>query len=647
MSSVILNEEIDEDYEPKDDELFEYAKFLGMAFPEDEEFLYIAREGLKAPLPEPWKPCQTKTGDIYFFNFDSGESVWEHPCDTYYKDLFIEAKNKKKTQSKKPPLQESKDRQKKPVLGLPKSVSPLGFDKKRDILTEFIQLEKEIKDNKAQLKEKLESELSAHMRDLNIQRDKEIKAYMDQLDKESKKKVEGLSKDLEELESKERMLFEYKLEEKLEELRKSNEKVVEDEKRKMKDKIDREILLYEKELGSKPGNSLETEKKAFEAEKKLVLRQVDEHKDLYEKQKRANLRLEEDLKEEFRREEEKLKKDLQKKLDEHRRDREFEVQKAMLSARNRKSQITMQEKIKELKDEYKVKEEVEKKNAKREYEQELNDLYKNSENLTPNYEVKELDLEKMYQLDELTNKYKIKKQEELLLIDKDFEKKLYLEKELLEKEFKEKVAGLKDRAEKINYSALEAKLSELNKDLAHAKEKLKTTEGSIQKLRLSNFDLQKRQESLKKKTETQQEHLPDSLKISELREKLQEKDQVIERLRLSAPEKLLKLENEIREIRSLLQSNANKDRPFFTTDEPVPKNKKVERRSESRNREDYKEKFNEEELLIDWRKGEDYSWNLSRDISPVEGRNFAYKRPQVPSRAWVKPRDDLGRFSAF
>lgn len=646
MSSVILNEEIDEDYEPKDDELFEYAKFLGMVFPEDEEFLYIAREGLKAPLPEPWKPCQTKTGEIYFFNFDSGESVWEHPCDTYYKDLFIEAKNKKKTQSKKPPLQESKDRQKKPVLGLPKSVSPLGFEKKRDILTEFIQLENEIKENKAHLKEKLESELSAHMRDLNIQRDKEIKVFMDQLDKESKKKVENLSKDLEDLESKERTLFEYKLEEKLEELRKNNEKIVEDEKRKMKDKIDREILLYEKELESKLGNSLETERKAFEAEKKQVLRQVDEHKDLYEKQKRANLRLEEDLKEELRREEEKLNKDLQKKLDEHRRDREFEVQKAMLSARNRKSQITLQEKIKELKDEYKVKEEVEKKNAKREYEQELNELYNNSENLTPNYEVKELSLEKMYQLDELTNKYKIKKQEEMLLIDKEYEKKLYLEKEILEKEFKEKVTGLNNRAEKINYSALEAKISELSKDLAHAKEKLKSTEDSIQKLRLSNLDLQKRQESLKKKTESQQEHLPDSLKITELREKLQEKDQIIERLRLSAPEKLLKLENEIKEIRSLLQSKPNQDRPFFTTDEPVAK-KKVERRSESRNREDLKEKFNEEELLIDWRKGEDYSWNLSRDISPVEGRNFTYKRPQVPSRAWVKPRDDLGRFSAF
>jgi hypothetical protein len=24
---------------------------------EDREFFYIAREGLKAPLPNPWKPC--------------------------------------------------------------------------------------------------------------------------------------------------------------------------------------------------------------------------------------------------------------------------------------------------------------------------------------------------------------------------------------------------------------------------------------------------------------------------------------------------------------------------------------------------------------------------------------------------------------
>ena len=50
--------------------------------------MWIAREGLKAPLPEHWKPCKTPTGDIYYFNFQSGDSVWDHPCDEYYKKLY-------------------------------------------------------------------------------------------------------------------------------------------------------------------------------------------------------------------------------------------------------------------------------------------------------------------------------------------------------------------------------------------------------------------------------------------------------------------------------------------------------------------------------------------------------------------------------
>ena len=42
------------------------------------------REGLKAPLPEHWKPCKTTdTDEIYYFNFSSGESTWDHPCDEY------------------------------------------------------------------------------------------------------------------------------------------------------------------------------------------------------------------------------------------------------------------------------------------------------------------------------------------------------------------------------------------------------------------------------------------------------------------------------------------------------------------------------------------------------------------------------------
>ena len=74
--SIILEEEIDPNYVPSQDEIDEYAKWLGMEFPRDSDLMWIAREGLKAPLPEHWKPCKTSDGEIYYFNFSSGESVW-------------------------------------------------------------------------------------------------------------------------------------------------------------------------------------------------------------------------------------------------------------------------------------------------------------------------------------------------------------------------------------------------------------------------------------------------------------------------------------------------------------------------------------------------------------------------------------------
>ena len=59
------------------------------------ELMWIAREGLKAPLPEHWKPCKTPgTGDIYYFNFQTGDSIWEHPCDERYKSLYAVEKAK-------------------------------------------------------------------------------------------------------------------------------------------------------------------------------------------------------------------------------------------------------------------------------------------------------------------------------------------------------------------------------------------------------------------------------------------------------------------------------------------------------------------------------------------------------------------------
>jgi len=46
----------------------------------DKDLLYIAREGLKAPLPPDWKLCRQPTRRKTHFNFQTGESTWDHPC---------------------------------------------------------------------------------------------------------------------------------------------------------------------------------------------------------------------------------------------------------------------------------------------------------------------------------------------------------------------------------------------------------------------------------------------------------------------------------------------------------------------------------------------------------------------------------------
>ena len=88
----IMQEELDEEYEPTMEEIEEYAKYLGMDMNEDRELFYIAKEGLKAPLPDQWKPCRSPGGNIYYFNFDSKQLQKDHPCDDHYKRLYLSEK---------------------------------------------------------------------------------------------------------------------------------------------------------------------------------------------------------------------------------------------------------------------------------------------------------------------------------------------------------------------------------------------------------------------------------------------------------------------------------------------------------------------------------------------------------------------------
>lgn len=85
--SIVLEEEVDPDYEPTAEEVEEYARWLGMDPAADEDLLHIAREGLKAPLPPDWKPCKSAgSDDVYYFNFKTGDSTWDHPSDSVSHD---------------------------------------------------------------------------------------------------------------------------------------------------------------------------------------------------------------------------------------------------------------------------------------------------------------------------------------------------------------------------------------------------------------------------------------------------------------------------------------------------------------------------------------------------------------------------------
>lgn len=94
--TIVLEEHIDELHEPTEQEVNEYAEWLGMDLESDQDLLWIARLGLVTSLPAPWKPCQCQDGDdIFYFNFQTGASVWDHPLDSYCRRKYLHELEKK------------------------------------------------------------------------------------------------------------------------------------------------------------------------------------------------------------------------------------------------------------------------------------------------------------------------------------------------------------------------------------------------------------------------------------------------------------------------------------------------------------------------------------------------------------------------
>jgi hypothetical protein len=86
-----------ENDEPTEQEIFEYVESFGGKMPDDADLAWIARDGIKAPDPPGWKLYQRKdgSGEPFYFNCTTGESLWAHPLDQHFRDLFTTEKRKK------------------------------------------------------------------------------------------------------------------------------------------------------------------------------------------------------------------------------------------------------------------------------------------------------------------------------------------------------------------------------------------------------------------------------------------------------------------------------------------------------------------------------------------------------------------------
>nr|XP_054097609.1 centrosomal protein of 164 kDa isoform X18 [Callithrix jacchus] len=120
---LVLEEDYDETYIPSEQEILEFAREIGIDPIKEPELMWLAREGIVAPLPVEWKPCQHVTGDIYYFNFANGQSMWDHPCDEHYRNLVIQERAKLSTSGaiKKKEKRKKKEKKDKKDKETPKS----------------------------------------------------------------------------------------------------------------------------------------------------------------------------------------------------------------------------------------------------------------------------------------------------------------------------------------------------------------------------------------------------------------------------------------------------------------------------------------------------------------------------------------------
>ncbi|BHF77683.1 hypothetical protein SprV_0602079200 [Sparganum proliferum] len=95
-SGVLILEE-NNDHMPSEEEILMYATSIGIDAEKEPELIYLAREGISAPLPEGWSAIQDKDNNIFYHECSTGRTTQDHPMDALYRKLVAEARKRKTT----------------------------------------------------------------------------------------------------------------------------------------------------------------------------------------------------------------------------------------------------------------------------------------------------------------------------------------------------------------------------------------------------------------------------------------------------------------------------------------------------------------------------------------------------------------------
>lgn len=344
------------DQEPSEEEIIEYFKWLGGDPNTDSKLMWIARNALREPIPEGWKLYRKKNedGDPFYFNTQTGESLWDHPKDQEYKQLFQQEKAKieKGLESIPRPLPSSS----KYTAG-----SSQLFDiDESDTHNDSSELNQSSNVDSFQ-------ELSNKRNELNLEMQRLISEHNDHIEKEKARYEKTLS-NLRTQYEKQISDEEKRQKEKIEEIKANHKKEIEELKQKNNREKDRVKSDYSQNLQSSQSSEISQMKENFEDE-------IEKLKDSFNTEKQEAIKNHEDEMAELQQKQKSIEKQKEKlkKLE-----AELEEQKQQLTESNN-------EEIEEITRKHQQNVEKLKKKQQREI-QELN------ENFDPDQQLQELQM---------------------------------------------------------------------------------------------------------------------------------------------------------------------------------------------------------------------------------------------------------------